>query len=700
MTKQRWWTLLTLTLLIAFALRVGGLTDVPPGLSHDEASNGHDAAAILRGVHRIYFPVGYGHEPLYNYSVALSTLLLGQSIFTLRLTTVVWGMTQTVLVIALARRWWGRTAAVGASAAYSASFWALMMARIGLRAPVLPALLAGCVLAYDHAVTARTIRARWSRYAAAGLLLGASFYTYMASRGMPLIFLTLLLVLLILDRQSLRRLGSGTLAVVLLAVLVGMPLFLYLRANRELEQRIRQLGSALTALRAGEWRPLWRNILASLPMLLWRGDPLWLYNIAGRPALEPLLGALFLVGLGVTAGSIAPAARTRSESTRPEPPRRRGLLVRPLLLLLWSGAGLAPAFLAPVEFNTLHAIGAMPPVMMLVALGFDRTLVALRRIHPSRRRLVRALIPALMAALFIVTGWRSAQAYFLTWGRHRDVRVAYHHHVIALARHLDQASDVSQAVVTSLYPGEYHDPYTVEVALRRTDLDIRWADGRSALFVPTTHARLYVESQTQPPDDLWDLLSPDLVPAATLAFGPDQIPPWIRGYVWDAPASWSRINASRGTQVLVQSGDPPPSVAHETAMLPVAYGEILTFQGYRLLKGRAVPGGIASLLTTWSVNAATDAELVLFSHVLNRDGEAITQRDRLDAPSWQWRPGDRFVQIHRLFLPTDLAPGAYDIAVGWFARGSLSRLNVEPPADIEADAPITRILIPLEVNEP
>jgi hypothetical protein len=718
-TTHRWWTILTLTLLIAFALRVGDLTNVPPGLSHDEASNGHDAAAILRGVHRIYFPVGYGHEPLYNYSVALSTLLLGQSIFTQRLTTVAWGMIQIVLAIALARRWWGRIAAVGASTAYAASFWALMMARVGLRAPVLPTLLAGCALAYDHAVTARTDREKWAGYAVAGLLLGGSFYTYMASRGMVLIFVALLLALALLDHQALRRIWPGTLLVILLAILVGLPLFLHLRANPELEQRIRQLGSALNALRAGDWRPLRRNIVASAPMLLWRADPRWLYNIAGRPALEPVPGALFLVGL------VTICYRTTRHVIKRTAPADGGTprLIRPLLLLLWTGAGLAPAFLAPVEYNTLHAIGAMPPVMLLVALGFDRSLATFRRlddrrgtrplgVQPERsalranttvmqRRLrLRVLGPAVMTLLFAATGWRTAHAYFVTWGRHRDVRVAYHHHVVALARHLDAVPDTSPVVITTLYPGEFHDPYTMEVALQRSDLKIRWADGRSAIFLPTTDARLFVEAQTQPPEDLWELLSPDLVPTATLDFGPDQIPPRTTGYRWDAPAGWARVTKSRETAVLLQAGDPPPSVDHETVRLPITFDGTVTLIGYRLLMDRARPGVVASLLTTWRVDAATDRELVLFSHLLDQAGEAITQQDRLDAPAWQWRPGDRFVQIHRLTLPADLSSGDYAIAVGWFGRHAPGRLEAEAPDNAAIDGPVTRVLIPLEVKAP
>jgi len=351
MQRTQWWTAILTLFLVAFALRVYALESVPPGLSHDEASNGHDSAAILRGVHRIYFPVGYGHEPLYNYSVAALTLFLGQSIFTLRLTTVLWSLLTWLCTVALARRWWGRSASFFTAAALTAGFWPLMMARVGLRGPTLPALLAASALAYDHAITAHKRRHAWTGYALAGLFLGASLYTYMASRGMPLLYLTFLIALALTDRALLRKTWRGTLAVLGIAGLVSYPLFRHLALHPELEQRIAQLGSALTALRAGDWRPLWQNIAASLPMLFWKADPYWLYNVAGRPALEPALAVAFFAGV------LYALAHLRDR--------------RVIFVLIWLGGGLAPALLTTIEYNTLHAIAAMPPVFLLVGYGFD-----------------------------------------------------------------------------------------------------------------------------------------------------------------------------------------------------------------------------------------------------------------------------------------------------------------------------------------
>lgn len=680
--KIRWWGLISLLFLLTFGLRVWALDAVPPGLTHDEASNGHDSAAILRGVHRIYFPVGYGHEPLFNYSVAAMTLLLGQGIFTLRFTTVCWSLALWVFTLCLARRWWGRRAALFTVAGLSVGFWPLMMARVGLRAPTLPALLAASALAYDHAITVKSSRKAWGFYLLAGLCLGAGFYTYMASRGMPLLYLVFLIYLLIANRPLLRRVGPGTLALLGAAVSVGLPLFLYLRAHPNMEQRIAQLGGALTDATNGQWLPLWHNIRDSLPMIFWKADPRWLYHIGERPMLEPFLGAAFAVG------ALGALLRLKDR--------------RAMFALIWLGGGLAPAFLTTVDYNTLHAVAAMPAIFLLAGFGLERVY---DRLTSLSHKLRYAVTGALVAG-FILTGAGVIHAYFITWGQNRDVRVLYHYHVVALGRHLDAVPgqtpaqpgqtpvkpDQSPVVITSLYPGEFHDPYTLEVALRREDLTLRWADGRTALFFPREPARLYTETQSAP-DAVWrDLLAPDLAPATTLTFRPQDIPTAITGYHWNAPASWETLRSALQQTVQWGANNAPPHPGLPEDDGPIHYGGIVTLAGYRVTPAIAAPGATVEVLTAWEIDAAQPEELVLFVHILNAKGDIVAQIDRLDAPSWQWQAGDRFAHIHRLTLPNDLTPGDYGIAVGFFTRAGGQRLPVTNFENVD------RVLLPLTVE--
>ena len=104
--QVRWkkWTWFILVLALAAALRLYRLDSVPPGLTHDEANNVHDAASILHGVRPLYFPVAQGKEPLYPYSVALVMTLAGSSPLAMRLTSALWGLLLIVLSYVWAKR--------------------------------------------------------------------------------------------------------------------------------------------------------------------------------------------------------------------------------------------------------------------------------------------------------------------------------------------------------------------------------------------------------------------------------------------------------------------------------------------------------------------------------------------------------------------------------------------------------------------
>jgi len=83
--RRRWfpWGVL-LVLFLAAALRISQLTDVPPGLAHDEVAHWLIAQDILNGHHAIYFSQAYGQEPLYNYTLAGAVALIGNHSLALR----------------------------------------------------------------------------------------------------------------------------------------------------------------------------------------------------------------------------------------------------------------------------------------------------------------------------------------------------------------------------------------------------------------------------------------------------------------------------------------------------------------------------------------------------------------------------------------------------------------------------------------
>ena len=87
-TRTGFWFWLLLILLTAVSLRLYQLNSVPPGFTHDEADHGLTAVSILNGARDIYFTIGYGREPLFDYATAGAMALLGQHGWVLRGTAV------------------------------------------------------------------------------------------------------------------------------------------------------------------------------------------------------------------------------------------------------------------------------------------------------------------------------------------------------------------------------------------------------------------------------------------------------------------------------------------------------------------------------------------------------------------------------------------------------------------------------------
>ena len=147
-TAGRHLSALVLILLVAFALRVWNLTGIPPGMTHDEANHGREAIGILNGVLLYFFPLNYGSEPIYSYTVALFMAALGRGLLALRLVNVVFSTAAIALTYAWAAPRLGRAVALLGAALMAVSFWPLAAGREALRAGMLPFFMVLAVVAF------------------------------------------------------------------------------------------------------------------------------------------------------------------------------------------------------------------------------------------------------------------------------------------------------------------------------------------------------------------------------------------------------------------------------------------------------------------------------------------------------------------------------------------------------------------------
>ena len=188
---------------VALVLRIWKLDQVPPGLTHDEANNVCDAISVLKGERPFYFPVAQGKEPLYPYSVAAVMAVVGQSVWAMRLTSILWGLLLIPITFIWIKRVFGYPVALFTIAGLAIGFWPVATARMGLRAISLPALLAISNLFLWIAVFGKgQVWKKVTYFTISGGFFGLCLYTYLASRLMVLVPLYFFAYLLLLQRDQ------------------------------------------------------------------------------------------------------------------------------------------------------------------------------------------------------------------------------------------------------------------------------------------------------------------------------------------------------------------------------------------------------------------------------------------------------------------------------------------------------------------
>ncbi len=663
-----------LILLLAAVLRFHDLANIPPGLTHDEADHGLTAWQIVTGnLREIYFTIGYGREPLYDYIVAAVMAFLGPSILAGRLVSVFASLIMIAAMMAWVKHAFGRSTALMTGAGLAVGFWPLMSGRQALRSILLPALFVLAVLlfwlALKNVVAAHSSRTGegssfWHRFhellpfATAGILLGLTFYTYIPARALWIIFPALLLFWFVRERNFIQPMWWRIAIMLLVMIAVAAPLLVYLGRNPSAEARIDQLAEPLYLAQQGDWSVVAGQSLASMRLFFVEGDPAWRYNIAGRPFLTPVFAVLFLLGIAQTIGWLFTGKDSSSKL----------LGSVSFLALAWLVVGFVPVLITGPALSMTQAIAVQPLIYLFpaVALAAGGKLLAARTAGVPRFIYIGGVV-LLYAALALFT-WRD---YFQIWANNPEVRVQYETTLATAIDYLN-TDGRGEIAISTITPGRYHSPALAEMTLTNRDVTLRWFDGRGSLLLPRTETAMVVVPGFTP-------LPPLLFEYFATAELIEDMP--LRETDHDRPL---RIyEASRADMVDDWRSRLTPAQAR--------FGDTITLTGFDLQSQEVKPGEQVSLITQWQALQPLE-EAVLFTHLLGPDGVPLAQNDRLDVPGYSWTTGDSFLQLHQFTLPDDLDPGSYSLAVGLYSLTDGRRI---PLADAGGGAdlfPVTSVV--------
>ena len=398
--KWRHLALLAILLLAAW-FRFYRLEDVPREMTIDHPHKLLDVRDLLQGQYRVFFPRNSGRELFqFYYTASLVRMFnLGLTHDTLKLGTALASFATVVTTYLLAREIFGTETALVTIAFLAISRWDLGISRMGLRFPLAPLALTLMFL-----FLLRSLRTgRRNDALCCGLVLGLGLYGYSSFRVAPGLVVVVVLLKVLVDREGVRQIGqrrfwTNAALIPTLAVLAFVPLGRYMLDNPDMFwYRVLTRASDLERqLPANPASVFLGNVVNSLLAFNWRGDVGRVHLEQRLPFLDPISGALLILGVGATAWWLLRYRDWRSACF---------LLGLPVLLLPSS---LNLAF--PIENpSTNRSSMAIPLVFTLVGLAPG---LLLRTTWGRANRLNRMAIVLCLALIISVAGYMNFQSYF------------------------------------------------------------------------------------------------------------------------------------------------------------------------------------------------------------------------------------------------------------------------------------------------
>jgi len=183
-------------------------------------------------------------------------------------------------------------------------------------------------------------------------------------------------------------------------------------------------------------------------------------TISGRPSLNPFLSSLFFLGIAVS------IARVK------EPPY--------LFLLTWLLVMTIPAALAGSGLSAKRAIGALPALVLLIAVGAVVPRQLVRRWSTGRPvTWLRTAWVLVVAGGFIYSGVLAFRDYFVRWASDPDLFAHFELGISAMGDYAGDPPSDERVYVSPELP--MHPSIRFHSGLRE---DIRGYSGRQCLVLP------------------------------------------------------------------------------------------------------------------------------------------------------------------------------------------------------------------------
>jgi 4-amino-4-deoxy-L-arabinose transferase-like glycosyltransferase len=350
-------------LALAFDIRIYRHDSIPPGVWFDEAQNGLETMAIIKGTpFQVFIPRLTMMPAMYFYIASFFTSILGANIFAIRLVSVIAGVLSVAAFYFFIRAVFKdvRLALAGA-AMLAMSRWHITFSRVAFLGILTVLLELGCFYFYY-----KTLSKKSPLYALiTGLVMGLSFYSFSAANFIPVILAVHSGILIIRRGRNFFRENLKNIALIFgVALVAATPLLTYALRNPEMFSRRMNEVSIMNEIKTEKSiSPLVNSLKEHLLMFNYEGDYNGRHNLYKKPMVDFIAGALLAAGVFLTLAGSAD-----------------------IFYLIWFAAMLSAGILtlsieAPQAYRTIAVI---PCVYIFVLIALKEALRALKVINPSK----------------------------------------------------------------------------------------------------------------------------------------------------------------------------------------------------------------------------------------------------------------------------------------------------------------------------
>lgn len=296
---SRWSLLIIAATLLVFFFRFYQTASVPPEPFSDHAEKILDVYEVSQGLTHVFFIRNTGREAFQMYWTVLIAKLFGTgfSFFSLKLGTAILGFLTLPFIYLLGKEIGGQRVGLFAFILVGIGYWPNVISRVGLRFPLYPLFVAPTFFFLIRGLRTRNR----NDFLLSGIFLGIGLHGYSPFRIVPFVVFAAF-VLYWLHSQSI---GARRELIIWLAMVGLTSLFVFLPLLRYWYDEPAMFGiRAFTRLSSVE-QPLpgpaheifLANTWNALKMFNVNDGEIWVHSVPGRPALDTVSAALFLLGV-------------------------------------------------------------------------------------------------------------------------------------------------------------------------------------------------------------------------------------------------------------------------------------------------------------------------------------------------------------------------------------------------------------------